>query len=464
MTLAQRVVRRRIVRLSGNDRANRARVAGRPWVASAPVTSGGRGPILTAADEPLTLASAPIQALQRRMLRVVVLSQVLGGAGLAAGATVGALLAERMMDREGVGGIPTALYTLGSALTVFLVGRVAQRRGRRNGLGMGFVAGGLGAIGVVVASRVDSVGLLFVSLFVYGAGSATNLQARYAGSDLALPTRRATAVSTAMVSTTLGAVAGPNLVGPLGRVAEALGFPDLAGPFMLAAVAYLAAGAVLVVALRPDPYLTALALEHEAGPGTQDDPGVAPVGSPAVVGGVVMVLAQTAMVAIMTMTPPHMRAHHHELGDVGLVIGFHIAAMYMPSLVTGRLVDRVGRMTMAIASGVVLVAAGVTAAAVPGDSLFGLIVALMLLGLGWNLGLISGTALVIDGTVPANRPRIQGTLDVLVSLAGAGGGALSGVIRAQTSYGTLSVAGGLLSVALVPVLLWHQGRVRAGAV
>jgi MFS family permease len=206
---------------------------------------------------------AEVEELQRRTLRVVAVSQVLGGAGLAAGVTVGALLAQEMIGSTDVAGVPTALFTLGSALAAFAVGRITQRSGRRTGLGVGFALGGLGAIGVVTAARLDLAPLLLVSLFVYGAGTATNLQARYAGTDLAPADQRATAVSIAMVSTTLGAVAGPNLVGPLGGVAESLGFPELAGPFMLAAVAYLAAGGALFAWLRPDPYLTARRLSAE---------------------------------------------------------------------------------------------------------------------------------------------------------------------------------------------------------
>src|SRR3546814_10512696 len=118
------------------------------------------------------------------------------------------------------------------------------------GLGLGFIFGGSGAIGVVLAAEWDSVPLLFVALFIYGAGSATNLQARYAGTDLAAPTKRGTAVSIAMVSTTLGAVAGPNLVDPLGHLATDLGLPALAGPFLLAAAAYLSSGLGLLVFLR----------------------------------------------------------------------------------------------------------------------------------------------------------------------------------------------------------------------
>lgn len=408
-------------------------------------------------------SDAEVQRIQRRTLTVVVISQVLGGAGLAAGITVGALIAAEMLGSDGLAGVPAALFTLGSALAAFLVGRYTQSRGRRLGLGLGFAAGGVGAVGVIFAAVLGSVPLLFVALFVYGAGTATNLQARYAGTDLARPDRRARAVSVAMVSTTLGAVAGPNLVEPLGSLAEAIGIPRLAGPFMLAAVAYLAAGIALLVMLRPDPFLLAKSLAAEAAAraaaphDVQAPKAVARVGVGAFVGAIVMVLTQISMVAIMTMTPVHMRAHDHELGAVGLVIGLHIGAMYLPSPLTGLLVDRFGRTPMAIAAGVTLLAAGLVGAAAPGDSLGLLIIALILLGFGWNFGLIAGTALVVDATVPENRPKVQGTIDVFIALGGAAGGALSGVLMAATSYVWLSIWGGLLALLLVPVLLWARG-------
>lgn len=399
------------------------------------------------------------QRVQRRTLRVVVASQVLGGAGLAAGVAVGALLAQDMLGSEGFSGLPTALFTLGSALAAWLVGRSSQRLGRRLGLGLGFAAGGLGALGVVVAAVIDNVPLLFVTFFVYGAGTATNLQARYAGTDLAPPEGRGKAVSIALVSTTFGAVAGPNLIEPLGDLAASFGIPALAGPFMLSAVAYLAAGAVLLVLLRPDPYLLARRIEAAH---LSDEQAHLPLTTPApgtgaYVGAAVMVLTQIAMVAIMTMTPVHMRAHHHGLGAVGFVISLHVAAMFLPSLLTGALVDRIGRIPMAIAAGATLLAAGLVAALAPGDSLGLLVIALMLLGLGWNFGLISGTALVVDATVPANRPRTQGTIDVTIALAGAGSGVLSGLVMASTSFAVLSLAGGLLALLLIPVLLWAKG-------
>lgn len=424
----------------------------------------------TSSQATVPMTTQEQHALYKRTLTVVVICQVFGGAGLAAGVTVGALLAQDMLGGEGVAGLPAALFTLGSALAAYTVGRVSQRSGRRLGLAGGFTVGALGAAGIVAAAVLDNPALFFIALFVYGSGTATNLQARYAGTDLAPARSRGTAVSIAMVSTTLGAVVGPNSIDVLGDVATALGIPALAGPFLLAALAYGLAGAVLFAFLRPDPLLAARQIaHHQAHADTSartDGDAVAPAASsiePAVestrgvaVGATVMVLTQIAMVAIMTMTPVHMRHHHHSLGEVGFVIGMHIGAMFLPSLITGRLVDRVGRVPMAVAAAATLLAAGLVAAFAPGDSMTLLTVALVLLGLGWNFGLISGTALIVDATTLDTRAKTQGTVDVLIALAGAGGGAMSGVVVAASSYSTLALAGGFLSLALVPVVAWYQ--------
>ena len=74
-----------------------------------------------------------------------------------------------------------------------------------------------------------------------------------------------------MVSTTFGAVAGPNLVDVMGRVAVSIGIPALAGPFILAATAYILAGLVLLVFLRPDPLIVAKAMAISEKMGKSDE-------------------------------------------------------------------------------------------------------------------------------------------------------------------------------------------------
>lgn len=401
-----------------------------------------------------------LKNLYRRVLIVVSLSQIFGGAGLAAGITVGALLAQQMLGTDAYAGVPSALFTLGSAGAAFIVGKLSQRYGRRIGLSTGFIVGGLGAIGVVLATLMNSIVLLFASLLIYGAGTATNLQARYAGTDLANNKQRATAISTTMLMTTFGAVLGPNLVEWMGKVALSIGIPALAGPFLLSALAFIMAGLVLFTMLRPDPLEIAKAIEaHKQKMNKENQTPSMPISSNKrglAVGATVMVLTQIVMVAIMTMTPVHMKHHGHGLAEVGIVIGFHVGSMYLPSLVTGILVDKIGRTAMSIASGITLLLAGVVAAFAPSDSMVLLIVALSLLGLGWNFGLISGTAQIVDATEPSTRAKTQGKMDVFVALAGASGGALSGMVVANSSYAVLSLAGGLLSLVLIPVVIWSR--------
>jgi MFS family permease len=410
--------------------------------------------------DPATTATAPADgisasgAAQRRILTVLVVSQVLSGAGLAAGITVGALLAQDMLDSTGLAGLPSALFTAGSALAAVAVGRISQARGRRPGLAVGYLAGAVGAAAVIAAAVADNAPLLFVALFVYGAGTATNLQARYAGADLAAPAHRGRAVSTVLVATTLGGVIGPNLAAPTGDLAAALGIPRLAGPFLLAGAAYALAALVLAVWLRPDPLLLARTLDRQgtatpeqppAEPGSRRAPGV-------VLGALIMILTQLVMVAIMTMTPVHMQHHGHGTAAAGLVIAIHVGAMYLPSPLTGWLVDRLGRLPIAAASGVTLLAAGVLAATAPGDSVAPLALALALLGLGWNFGLVSGTAIITDAVPLANRARTQGLVDVSIAIAGATGGLASGAVVAAASYPVLALAGGVLSLAVLPAV------------
>ena len=405
-------------------------------------------------------ARAPIDDLrgspaQRRSLIVLVVAQILSGAGLAAGVTVGSLLAQDMLDSTSLAGLPRALGTAGSVLGAVVVGRLSQAHGRRPGLAAGYLAGAVGSAGVIAAAVAEQPLLLFLALFVYGVGMATTLQARYAGADLAAPTRRARAVSTVLVATTLGAVAGPNLAAPTGDPARALGVPHLAGPFLLAGAAYAMAALVLLGWLRPDPLLLARSLEggrHEVAdgqPGTRSSPR-APR-SDLLVGALIMSLTQLVMVAIMTMTPVHMHDHGHRTAATGLVIAVHLGAMYLPSPLTGWLVDRYNRPAIATAAGLTLLAAGIVAAIAPDDSVAHLAVALALLGLGWNLGLVTGTALITDAAPPATRARTQGLVDVVIAVAGAGGGMASGLVVASAGFPVLALGGGLVALAVVPM-------------
>lgn len=399
------------------------------------------------------------RALYKRTLWIVAISQLFGGAGLAAGITVGALIARDLFELTSLTGVPAALFTFGSAVTAYTIGKLTQRIGRRTGLASGFFFGAVGAVGVIAGTALEWIPLFFFSLFVYGAGTATNLQARYAGTDLALPTQRGKAVSIALVSTTLGAVAGPNLVEPMGNFAGSLGLPALTGPFILAAVAYLLAALTIFIGLRPDPFVVAKQLAQDAQRNHvpieefTNKPGI-------YLAAAILLITQFVMVAIMTMTPIHMESHGSALSAVGLVISLHVAAMYLPSLVTGAAVDRMGRLPMAVLSSLILGVTGILTLTASGHSFWQMAIPLILLGIGWNFGLIAGTSLLIDSTSLEVRAKYQGKIDVFVAISGTLGSLTSGLIVGYTSYAQLGVVGMTLALLLLPLVGIYQFRRR----
>lgn len=403
------------------------------------------------------LDSPAVQKVYQHTIRTVIFSQMLGGAGLAAGITVGSLIAAEMLGTEKYGGVPSALFTIGSAIAALLVGRITASKGRRVGLATGFFLGGIGALLIILATVLNNIWLLFFALIIYGAGTATNLQARYAGTDLALPHKRATAVSMAMVATTIGAVLGPNSVGVMSHLAILLHIPELAGIFILAAVAFFAAGFILYFFLKPDPYLLARDIAIES---PSEELGVHNKRL-IYLGGFVMIMTQIIMVSIMTMTPLHMHYHHHSVNAIGLVISLHIASMYLPSLVTGMLVDKIGIHKMALIAGVVLLLAADTTMFAPTDSVPLFILGLVLLGIGWNLGLISGTTAVVNGTNTLERPKVQSRIDVLIAVCGSLAGISSGIIVNYSDYEMLSFISILLATCIIMVVfITRKKRIR----
>lgn len=418
---------------------------------------------------------------QRTVLRTLVIAQILSGAGLAAGITVGALLAAEMIGETWAAGGPALVMTLGAGGSAIVIGALSQRRGRRVGLAWGYAVGALGAAGVVVGAATSSVLIVFVALVIYGAGSAANLQARYAGADLAVPARRARASAVVLVATTAGAVLGPQLAEASGGLVAQWGLSPLSGPFMVAALAYAVGAAVLALWLRPDPLLLALRLGARPAdaPGPQpasgheppttlstgdqgfqgqqgdgDRPGATPAATSRwrrrVVGAIAaMVGTQGVMVAVMTMTPVHMTGHGHTLSAAATVISLHVAAMYLPAPLSGLIVDRWGASRTVVAAGATLAAAAAVLALAPGRSLVPIAIGLALLGLGWSLGIVAGTQVLTTAPPLAQRARLQGRGDFFIAASGAAGGGASGLIVAGSTFAVLAWSGAVVAVAVV---------------
>ena len=273
-------------------------------------------------------AVSPHAAVQRRILAVLSVTQVLAGVGMATALAVSTLVAARLSGSELIGGAALTCVVLGAAGAALVVARVATRRGRRPALGLGYGVGAFGAAMAALGVGAGSSTVMLVGLLLAGAATAAGLAARFAATDLAEPDRRARALALVVWSTTVGAIAGPNLAGPVQTLAGAVGLVPATGPFWMCAVAFGLAAAGTWWGLRPDPLL--LARGTAEGPsGGRLNARAALLSSPAALlgaGGVV--LGHLVMIALMSMAPVHLDHGGASLSVVGLVISAHVAGMY----------------------------------------------------------------------------------------------------------------------------------------
>ncbi|MCW4384874.1 MFS transporter [Salinibacterium sp. SYSU T00001] len=404
-------------------------------------------------ESPTALAgqSADVQHLQSRIVWVLVAAQVVGGLGIGATVSVGALLAAEVSGADAWSGMASTMSTLGAAVLALPLARYARARGRRVALATGSALAAASAVLLIVAAALPSFPLLLLAFALAGAGTATNLQARFAASDLASPRHRGRDLSLVVWSTTIGSVLGPNLIEPGEAVGRMLGLPALTGPFLFALAAQIVTVLVYAVLLRPDPLLTARAA---LGATTGERPrlGFATLRATPLarfaVGAVA--LSHATMVAIMAMTPVHLHGHGASLAVVGLTISLHIAGMFSLSPVFGWLSDRVGRLPVLL-GGQGLLLASLVLAWLASESHAAVTVSLVLLGFGWSASTIAGSALLVDSVPVTDRPGVQGVSDLLMNIAGAAGGALSGPVLTMLGYSGL---GATTMVLVGVVVLW----------
>ncbi|MEO3977138.1 MFS transporter [Streptomyces sp. CAU 1734] len=389
----------------------------------------------------------PPASLRRRTTAVLAVSQILGGLGVAIGIALAAVLAERVSGRESLSGLGPTAVVAGTAVLSVPLAALMTSRGRRPGLVAAYLIGSAGAGLVVLGAVMESFALLLLGMAAFGAGASANLQARFAAADLALPERRGQAISLVVWATTLGAVLGPNIAAPAGRSVAGLGIPAEAGAFVWAAGVFLLAALVVQALLRPDPLITARALNPaaETPRGHSLRAGVLAVrASPMARLAVVTIAgAHTSMVAIMSMTPVALSHHGADIELIGLVISGHIAGMYAFSPIMGWLADRMGRITV-IGLAVGLLAVAALLAGTAGSSHARIGAGLFLLGLGWSAGVVAGSALLTDAVPQAARAAAQGFSDLAMNASAGIGGVLAGLIVAQAGYGWLNLAGACL--------------------
>jgi MFS family permease len=395
----------------------------------------------------------------RRLLYVLFASQSLFAAGQIAVFTLTSIVATRLSGTESAAGLPSSALTFAQAFAALPLAIFMGRFGRRWGLTLGYIAGSLGGLVGVLAITQGLLPLLLISAALMGIGRAGSDLGRFAVGEMFSLDERGRMIGRLVFASTIGAIGGPLLAGPSGRVMESLGLHRDTGVWVGMLVFSGLAALITAGLLRPDPLDIGRALvkaEEAAEDGQSNLPArplrqllMLPTVQLAILA---MLVSQTVMVVLMVMTPLHMDHHHHSRDAISMVIAMHTLGMFGLSALTGYLIDRFGRVPMLVLGGLTLIASALLAPI--STSEYMLAVALFLLGLGWNFGYVGGSSLLADTLQGAERARVQGVNDSLVFFVAGFGSLSSGPLYAAGGFLAVSMGGLILTLILLVLIYW----------
>ena len=392
--------------------------------------------------------------LQRKTLKTLTAAQIGAGVGTAGTVAAGSLLVASITGSEELAGLAQTFSVLGAAALAIPLARITAHGGRRMALSFGYASGVVGSIFAILGGVHSNIYLMLTGSFLVGSASASAYQARFAAIDLVEEAHRAKQLSYVVWGSTVGAVTGPNLMQPAGNVAEHFGLPRLVGPYMISATTLAFASILIFTFLKPDPYLTALGEGKSYAAGKRHVKEALshiwhkPIALFAIIS---IAIGHVVMVSVMVMTPVHMAHVDVSLKIIGLVISVHVIGMYAFSPIVGSISDRIGRIKTIQAGLLILLLSCIVSGTAAADDVPRLGFGLFLLGLGWSFTLIAGSALLSSTVDPTLKTSSQGASDLVMNLAGAGGGAIAGVIISSLTYGWLCV---FAAVPVIALAIW----------
>ncbi len=399
------------------------------------------------------------ESVARKTTRTLFLSQSVVSAALITTGTVNSIVGAELSGIIAWAGLPATTLRVSAALGALTWGILMERTGRRGGLAIGLVIGALGSLSAGAAIWRGSFPLFLIGMGLFGFAQSAMQLGRFAAAEVNPAAKRGRAIATVVLGGTVGAIAGPLLVGPAGVLATRSGMDELVGPYGAALLLFILAALIVFTWLRPDPLDIAkeIASQDQAihrKPESQREiskilrqPGV-------LVAITAMVIGQAVMVMVMVITSLYMKALGHALSDISLVISAHTFGMFAFSIFSGRLVDRIGREPVIMLGSAILILAGLSAGLSP--DVLPLAIALFLLGLGWNLCYVGGSTLLTDQLSTPEQSRMQGVNDLFVGLASAIGSLGSGFVFAAVGFQTMGFVGAAFAILPLAVALWWR--------
>ncbi len=346
----------------------------------------------------------PLPQARRASLLLAAAAAIGGSVGpiiVGTGGLVG--LALLPPEQAGLATVPVSAYVLGSAIASAPAALSMRRLGRRVGFMTGAGIGAIGALLAAAAINARTFWLFVCTMIVLGVASAFAQQYRFAAADASEPSFKARAIGWVMLGGVFTGVLGPQVaIHARGLTPNA----PFSGPF------FVMVGLFVITAILLSQLVVPAPVPREARVG-RGRPVWAVLSQPRFLVAVLISVASfTPMTFVMTATPLAMIAHHHTQSNAQFAIQWHVIAMYAPSFLTGRLINRFGTSAIA-ATGMLLIATAATLA-LSGSGLPQFWGALILLGIGWNFGFIAATAMVANLYRPDEAFRVQALNEVIL--------------------------------------------------
>ncbi len=382
--------------------------------------------------------------MQARNLYVLVACQLISATSTITFVTLGGIIGAQLTTNKAFVTLPLSLMVVAVAVTTVPATLIMRRFGRRRGFMMASVSAALAMLVSIFSLQQGSFLLFNLATMMLGVNIAFTQQYRYAAAESVTPERVPRAISFVLVGSIGGAFLGKELATRGGDWIEGLPF---AGSFAALAVLFVVQALLFLIFREPDAHAS-----HDV---EQTNRPLAeiirqPVYLVAVLGGVV---AYGIMTLIMTATPLSMHLNDgFSIEETGRVIRAHVLAMYLPSLVAGLLIERLGVTRLMLVGAVGLLVTSIIG--LQGQSLMHYWWALVLLGVGWNFLYVGGTTLLTYTYSAAERYRAQAVNEFSVFGMSATASLLAGTVMYLFGWSTLMWVPVPILVAVAGALVW----------
>lgn len=360
----------------------------------------------------------------------------------------GGLIGKQLAPDSSFATLPVAVMVLGTALAVYPAALIANKKGRKLVFLGAMILGAVASLVAVYALQIESFSGFVVAALLIGIVLACIQQFRFAAMESVAPDLMPIAASRLLLAGIIAAYLGPELV----TIGQALHAQIFTGAFYLLAGCFVMAFLLILLGYHNTE------IKHQEGQVSQrsfgqilSHPGILLAMGSAAVGFAVMSF-------IMTATPISMHEmNHYNLEETKWVIQSHIMAMFVPSLFSGWLVRRLGFTTMMWAGlGIYSICLFI---AYWDQSLVHYWGALVLLGLGWNLLFVAGTALLPQMYQANEAHRVQGLNDLVVFSAQAIASLGSGVLLLLLGWqGLMWIALPIIAIQVILLMNWRRTR------